>query len=443
MSYAIVFRLHFFLDLLESLLQERNHRVLSFLQKLWEVGLVFGFFYGALYPSFLLFLTLFLLLSGTLFLHLLVQYVEHLQEELRQTDRHFTLAEKKLREKFHRLLEKSRLLSTLKEVSRVVNDDTQLENILEKVFSLLEQVSHCEEIVIWLLQEQKPGLIPRARRRNRTSFFQEDLHREDVDSTLVNECFEQQKVFRYSEGALVHLCFPLVADHEALGVLNTTLWTTGTESQRFKQILEFEEDFEGLLKHLSLAIKKPTLYDRAVLDGLTGLFSRRHIKTQLASIFHQAKRNPVPFSLLLIDIDHFKKVNDNHGHLTGDMVLQQVAQVIKNNLRKSDSAYRYGGEELLVLVPETRLEAAILFGERVRKAIEDKNFDTEHTYTLKVTTSIGIAEFHSELTDYLQIISRADQGLYLAKHSGRNRLGVFQDQEKGPRIVAPEEVEVL
>lgn len=423
----------------EMLFDPRKTEYRKRLFGIWSLILLGGVFllFLAPQPYSFLFFGVILLLSA--FLFLLFSYIEQLQKEIKQTNLHFAFSEKKLREKFHRLLEKSRLLSTMKEVSRVVNDDTQLENILEKVFSLLEQVANCEEMVIWLIQEHEPGLIPRARRRNRISFFQEDLHLEDLDNTLVDSCFEHQQVFRYSNGNLVHMCFPLVADNEALGVLSTTLLTKGTPNQKLRQIQEFEEDFAGLLKHLSLAIKKPTLYDRAVLDGLTGLYTKRHIKTQLTSIFHQAKRSMIPFSLLLIDIDHFKKVNDNHGHLTGDMVLQQVSNILKQNLRRSDSAYRYGGEELLVLLPETCIEAAILFGERIRQTIEDRDFETEQNYTMKVTTSVGIAEFHPELTDYNQIISRADRGLYLAKNSGRNRIGVYQDS--APRIVEASELQ--
>lgn len=378
---------------------------------------------------------LFLLSVGLCVLLLaLIYFIFHLQQEIYQTNQHFSICEKRLKEKYHRLAEQTRLLATIKEVGRVVNDDTHLENILEKVFSLLEQVACPEEIVVWLYQEQQQKLLPRAQRRNLTSLFQEDLHLADLDDTLVNECFQHQKVFRYAEGAFVHLCFPLVADNEALGVLTTTLLTKGSELQKLKQLQEFEEDFVGLLKHLSLAIKKPTLYDRAVLDGLTGLFTKRHIQTQFTAMFHQAKRSNTPLSLILFDIDHFKKVNDQHGHVTGDIVLQQVSQILKQNLRRSDSAYRYGGEELMVLLPGAKLEAATLFADRIRQTIEKKEFDTEHPYKLRVTISIGVCEFHPDLTDYLQMISRADQGLYLAKNSGRNRIGIYRKNQ--PELAA-------
>ncbi|MEK7486700.1 MAG: GGDEF domain-containing protein, partial [Planctomycetota bacterium] len=182
------------------------------------------------------------------------------------------------------------------------------------------------------------------------------------------------------------------------------------------------------------SIKKPTLYDRAILDGLTGLFTKRHIQTQLTGLFHQSRRNRTPLSIIMIDIDHFKKVNDHHGHLTGDMILQQVSHLLKQTLRRSDSAYRYGGEELMLVLPGTTLDATIPLAERIREFIEKTEFETEHNYKLRVTVSMGICEYQSEFTDYLQMVSRADQGLYLAKNSGRNRIGVYR-QDK-PELAA-------
>lgn len=416
-------------DRLEIIFDPRYQKNLW--QYAWGVFVCFTLFALAL-PSRSFFLVL--LLGLFLFLFLLMRFIQQLQKEMVSMDHHFSFLEKRFHEKLTRLQDQTRLLSTMKEVSRVVNDDNHLENILEKVFRLLEEIAHPEEIVIWLCQENKQRLIPRAQRRNQISFFQEELQLIDLDDTLVEPCFQTQQIVRYAEGAFIHIGFPLVADQEALGVLTTRWLTKGSELQKFKQIQECEKDFEGLLKHLSLAIKKPTLYDRAVLDGLTGLFTKRHIQTQLTGLFHQARRNRTPLSLILIDIDHFKKVNDHHGHLTGDMILQQVAHLLKQNLRRSDSAYRYGGEELMVVLPGTTLEAAIPFAERIRQFIEKTEFETEHSYKMRVTVSMGICDYKNEFTDYLQMISRADQGLYLAKNSGRNRIGVYR-QEK-PELAA-------
>lgn len=157
----------------------------------------------------------------------------------------------------------------------------------------------------------------------------------------------------------------------------------------------------------------------AITDGLTGIFNSRHFYRQLEIEIDRFNRHPHPLSLLLIDIDHFKKYNDRHGHLDGDNVLRKTADLIVSCMRKMDSAYRYGGEEFTVILPETDCSSAMHVARRIRQTIEDHFLSVP--YRQKITVSIGITEYAADdsLTGF---IHRADNAMYEAKAAGRNRL---------------------
>ncbi len=152
-------------------------------------------------------------------------------------------------------------------------------------------------------------------------------------------------------------------------------------------------------------------------DPLTRVFNRRKILHELEKEYERSKRFKQPLSILMIDIDHFKRVNDTYGHLVGDLVLQKVAKVIKNSIRKIDLVGRYGGEEFLVILPGTPLQGAVRVAERIRKKIEEENFPIVG----HITVSVGAAELR-EYDDIESLIHRADEKLYEAKKSGRNRV---------------------
>lgn len=154
-------------------------------------------------------------------------------------------------------------------------------------------------------------------------------------------------------------------------------------------------------------------------DGLTGLPNRRHLMETLEKEVRRAKRNDRPFSVLMIDVDHFKRYNDAFGHLAGDDVLKGLGEVLAAAIRTADYAARYGGEEFTVLLPETPLDGASEVAERIRERMQQRPFGTNGT---NVTLSIGIAEFPSDGETLESVIAGADTALYAAKEYGRNRV---------------------
>lgn len=160
-------------------------------------------------------------------------------------------------------------------------------------------------------------------------------------------------------------------------------------------------------------------------DTLTGLYSRRYLDEQLPILVKSHRRNEQALSVLIIDLDHFKAINDCHGHLVGDEVLWRVADALRGAVRSADSAVRYGGEEFCVLLPGTgRIEAARV-GERIRQAISRVDLDSLDP-GLRVTASIGVATLGPD-EEVVELLQRADLALYSAKHGGRNRVHIAPD----------------
>lgn len=178
---------------------------------------------------------------------------------------------------------------------------------------------------------------------------------------------------------------------------------------------------ESIASLASSAIYNARLYERATVDALTGLYFRSFFERKLAEEAGRSRRTGAPLSVLMADVDHFKKFNDTYGHATGDDVLRLVARTIKGNIREADIAARFGGEEMLVLMPDTPLEGGEVLAERLRKAIESASQVGPGDEELHVTVSIGVACLGDE-EEPQTMVERADAALYEAKHAGRNRV---------------------
>jgi diguanylate cyclase (GGDEF)-like protein len=157
----------------------------------------------------------------------------------------------------------------------------------------------------------------------------------------------------------------------------------------------------------------------SVTDSLTGLFNSRHLHDRLQSEMERAQRYQRPLSLLVIDCDNFKRINDTFGHLEGDKVLQTLAKVIGHCLRRTDSAYRYGGEEFVLILPEAEISAAAMLAERLRKGFADETVLADNGQEIRCTVSVGLASYQSGETES-QFIRRADEANYEAKRRGKN-----------------------
>lgn len=160
----------------------------------------------------------------------------------------------------------------------------------------------------------------------------------------------------------------------------------------------------------------------SIYDSLTQLYSRYYIISRIQIENERFLRYNKPYSVVMFDIDHFKKVNDTYGHLVGDMVLRELGSIIRKNIRKIDSAGRYGGEEFLIVLPETKKEQAFIVAEKLRNAVNKNSFPKAG----KITISGGVAEVTDGTKSYEDIIRSADKNLYIAKQSGRDKVVVLE-----------------
>jgi diguanylate cyclase (GGDEF)-like protein len=209
----------------------------------------------------------------------------------------------------------------------------------------------------------------------------------------------------------------------------------------------FRTDHQRLLESLALqiaaALQNAHLYELAMVDGLTGLFMRRYFDARIEEEIERSKRYGSAFSVVMVDVDDFKRLNDAHGHLIGDRVLRGIANVVKSQMRGVDTAARYGGEELALILPRTEMVGAYNVGERIRAAIAELRIttDAEAAQTLRVTASFGIASYpESKARDGEDLVRRADRALYRAKKTGKNRVELYWSDDSGPGRPPTEEI---
>lgn len=183
-----------------------------------------------------------------------------------------------------------------------------------------------------------------------------------------------------------------------------------------------------LLRKINEAQRK--LVQLATIDDLTQLFNRRYFFERFNQEMERAKRYQRPLSCLILDIDHFKHVNDTYGHLSGDQVLIDIAQILRNNCRQSDLAGRYGGEELIIFLPETDSPGALIIAERIREMIEQHQTVDDRGEIIRVTVSMGVVSLTGleleKMDKNERIVQYADDALLQAKKDGRNRIEIYQ-----------------
>jgi diguanylate cyclase len=168
----------------------------------------------------------------------------------------------------------------------------------------------------------------------------------------------------------------------------------------------------------------------SLTDSLTEVGNRKFFELEIERLLHEAEETHVPLTLLMVDIDFFKKFNDNYGHLVGDQVLKLVGRVLRDNVKGRDVVTRYGGEEFAIILPQTPQEVGAHLAEQLRSAVGTRTITKKNSNQSlgTITLSIGVAQ-HQPGETLLQLIDRADKGLYQAKHSGRNRVVVYQSLE--------------
>ena len=177
-------------------------------------------------------------------------------------------------------------------------------------------------------------------------------------------------------------------------------------------------------------IRRMTILEHEnITDPLVGIYNRRYLDRRLEEEFARAKRYDSPLSVLLIDVDHFKRINDVHGHHIGDLALYELGKLILQSIRETDIVARYGGDEIVIIAPNTTTHLAEVLAERLRQNVENQNLalkgESDKSKDVHLTVSIGIADLTQEAKDSRALMLNADQMLYHAKKEGRNRVVIY------------------
>lgn len=240
---------------------------------------------------------------------------------------------------------------------------------------------------------------------------------------------DHQLIFRGYDGLRSIAMIPLRKQQRLFGSLNFG----SREPSRFT--IDHASDFFahlGVIASFALenTVNRARLLRSGFTDVLTGWYNRRYLQVRLQEELARARRHATALTCLMLDLDHFKQVNDRHGHAAGDAVLHDLAQLIDGRIRATDVAARYGGEEFVILLPETDRTSGAQLAERIRSAVAAAHFDIGRQRTLSITVSIGVASVRPQRDDSDlktagdALIARADVALYQAKAEGRNRVAV-------------------
>jgi len=244
---------------------------------------------------------------------------------------------------------------------------------------------------------------------------------EEEAGTFIDEVAEKTieilATFEIDAGDMKPYSQILQEANEELGKLNLSY------EQLVMELKKEKDKVDAMATELKSANEK--LRGLAFQDGLTGLYNRRYFEEQLEKELDRVNRYSRILSLIMIDIDHFKNINDTYGHPQGDIILSTVADVFNKSIRHPDTAARYGGEEFVVILPETNVQGAVVLAERLREAVEKLEINAD-TKIIKITISLGVTEYKAEKgrKSPTEVIDTADKALYHSKETGRNKLSI-------------------
>jgi diguanylate cyclase (GGDEF)-like protein len=220
------------------------------------------------------------------------------------------------------------------------------------------------------------------------------------------------------------ICIPLRSRDRTLGVIELLNYRAATLTDETMAFLRVLCDYAAIAIQNVRAVER--IQELTITDDCTGLFNSRHLFSVTESELERSRRFSLPFSLIFIDLDHFKRVNDLHGHLVGSRLLGEIARTIKHNVRGIDSAFRYGGDEFIVLLPQTGKDAALEVTQRLLHSLRETRYLLSEGLELRMMASFGIASYPEDGSSIQEIIGAADEMMYLVKNSSRGNIAVAQ-----------------
>lgn len=358
--------------------------------------------------------------------------------------------EKEIAERTEELDDANRRMFTLQHIWEMMNSSTPLENVMEAIVNSTQGelgYMHCAIIhkcvdedgeYLQILAQSNDGLIDRLNNIIGSPGIQTRKLNYDGESVFADSMRQRKIIQTRSIDLALKSVLPdldaetvkkVISNQPVKSVIVIPLITQNKEFGWFcvfsarEELAGTEMDFLGLFaKQIEMAITIADLFqavrDQAVTDALTGLYNRRYFEEALEKEVQRAKRQQQPFSIIGIDLDFLKKINDTHGHFYGDLAIKTIADVLKANARSVDVPARIGGEEFDVLLPGISSDGAMIAAERIRSAIEKTEIDTIG----HITGSLGVATYFEHTDNVEELLELTDQAMYTSKREGRNRV---------------------
>lgn len=358
--------------------------------------------------------------------------------------------EKEIAERTEELDDANRRMFTLQHIWEMMNSSTPLENVMEAIVNSTQGelgYMHCAIIhkcvdedgeYLQILAQSNDGLIDRLNNIIGSPGIQTRKLNYDGESVFADSMRQRKIIQTRSIDLSLKSVLPdldaetvkkIISNQPVKSVIVIPLITQNKEFGWFcvfsarEELAGTEMDFLGLFaKQIEMAITIADLFqavrDQAVTDALTGLYNRRYFEEALEKEVQRAKRQQQPFSVIGIDLDFLKKINDTHGHFYGDLAIKTIADVLKANARSVDVPARIGGEEFDVLLPGISSDGAMIAAERIRSAIEKTEIDTIG----HITGSLGVATYFEHTDNVEELLELTDQAMYTSKREGRNRV---------------------
>ncbi len=260
-----------------------------------------------------------------------------------------------------------------------------------------------EGIAGWVARHGEPVIVP-------------DVYKDPRFAKRIDE------LTRWKTRSIV--CIPLKSKHRVLGVIQLINVQMGDFDEGEMFFLQALCDYAAIAIDNARAVER--IQELTITDDCTGLYNARHLYKTLEAEVYRSARFGYEFTVLFIDLDYFKRVNDSHGHLAGSKLLAEVGFTIKSNLRLIDYAFRYGGDEFVILLPQTNKDSALIVAKRLLEVFRTSAFLRSDNLNLNVRASIGVASYPEDARSAHEIIRQADEMMYVVKNSTRDNVGVAQ-----------------